>query len=433
MSFIECMKSELDLFKPRHVQTSILKTEEVPYKPLTSLENQTVIEFSCQGHGDTYLDLSSISLRLKVQLINGDGNLHNYVATTKIGDMPGCVNNILHSLFRQVNVSLNGKTVNSADGNYSYRSYIETLLNYGEDAAKTHLELSGFYMDNGKMEKFSENNGWTRRAELMKNSNVVELYGKIHADMLNQPLLLLNNVILRIALTLNNPEFYMFTSLANDKSTLKIIEATLYVKHCTINPNILIAHHKILEKTNAKYHYKRCEVKSFTVGKGNSINLDNIVIGQLPTSIMFLMVDNDAYTGNKNKNPFNFKNNDISSFSLFVNGAAIPNESIIMNFNEGHQYSKAYSTIFSATGLLNTPQSIMITQDMFKDGYFIIVTDLSSDLSGIDSTSSLLNQGNIRLEARFKKQLENTVTCLIFLEYDATLEIDKNRNVILDH
>lgn len=38
MSFTECMKSELDLFAQQPLQTNILKTEEVPYKPLTSLE-----------------------------------------------------------------------------------------------------------------------------------------------------------------------------------------------------------------------------------------------------------------------------------------------------------------------------------------------------------------------------------------------------------
>lgn len=433
MSFIECMKSELDLFKPRHVQTSILKSEEIPYKPLTSLENQSVIEFSCQGHGDTYLDLSSVNLRLKVQLVKGDGTNHKATADPIDANTPGCVNNILHSLFRQVNVSLNGKTVNSADGNYSYRAYIETLMNYGKEASKTHLELGGWYGDDGKVDNLPENKGWAKRVQVFKESGIVELYGKIHADMLNQPLLLLNNINLRIALTLNNPEFYMHTSNATDTSFMKIIEATLYVKHCMVNPNILVAHHKALERTNAKYYYKRCEIKTFTVGVGSSINLDNIVLGQLPTSLIFLMVDNDAYTGKRSKNPFNFKHNDISSFSLFMNGTAIPNDTIITNFKDGSQFARAYSSLFSATGILNTPQSITITKEMFRDGYFLIASDLTPDMSGIDSNSSLLNQGNIRIEARFSKTLERTITCLLFLEYDATLEIDKNRNIIMDH
>lgn len=420
MAFIECMKSELDLFRPRNVQTSILKTEEICYKPLTSLENQNVIEFACQGHGDMYIDLSTINLRLKVQIIKSDGS------TYKAGDpkQPGIANNVLNSLFRQVNVSLNGKSVNSSDGNYSYRAYVETLMNYGGDANLTHLETVGW------------NKNSTARSSMFKDSAVIELYGKLHVDILNQPLLLLNNVNLRLSLTLNKPEFYLITTTGDaktDNSLIKIIDAGLYVKHCTINPNILIAHHKALEKSNAKYHYKRCEIKSFIVGRGNSISLDNIVLGQLPTSLIFLMVDNDAYTGCKDKDPFKFDHNSINSFSLFVNGCPIPNESITTDFNSGMQFARAYSTIFSASGLIHTSQGNLISKDDFKNGSFIIACDLSPDLSGMDSTSSLLTQGNIRLEARFDKQLDKAITCLIFLEYDATLEIDKNRNVILDH
>lgn len=420
MAFIECMKSELDLFRPRNVQTSILKTEEICYKPLTSLENQNVIEFACQGHGDMYIDLSTINLRLKVQIIKSDGS------TYKAGDpkQPGIANNVLNSLFRQVNVSLNGKSVNSSDGNYSYRAYVETLMNYGGDANLTHLETVGW------------NKNSTARSSMFKDSAVIELYGKLPVDILNQPLLLLNNVNLRLSLTLNKPEFYLITTTGDaktDNSLIKIIDAGLYVKHCTINPNILIAHHKALEKSNAKYHYKRCEIKSFIVGRGNSISLDNIVLGQLPTSLIFLMVDNDAYTGCKDKDPFKFDHNSINSFSLFVNGCPIPNESITTDFNSGMQFARAYSTIFSASGLIHTSQGNLISKDDFKNGSFIIACDLSPDLSGMDSTSSLLTQGNIRLEARFDKQLDKAITCLIFLEYDATLEIDKNRNVILDH
>lgn len=436
MAFIECMKSELDLFKPRHVQTSILKTEEISYKPLTSLENQSVIEFSCQGHGDSYLDLSSINLCMKVQLIKSDGTRYKNEGAETVkndGSDPGCVNNIMHSLFRQVKVSLNGKTVNSADGNYGYRAYVETLLNYGDDANKTHLEMGGWFKETGEVKKLSDNEGWVKRQKLFQYSQEVELYGKIHADMLNQPLLLLNNVNLRITLSLNNPEFYIHTSNAADNSFIKINEATLYVKHCTINPNILIAHHKALEQTNAKYHYKRCEVKSFTVGTVSSVNLDNIVLGQLPTSLIFLMIDNDVYTGTRVKNPYKFRHNDITSFSLYVNGAPVPNDIISTNFKDGNQYSRAYSTIFSATGLLHTPQSITISKEMFKNGYFLIASDLTPDNSGVDSSSSLLNQGNIRIEARFSKPLDQPTTCLVFLEYDATLEIDKNRNIVLDH
>lgn len=429
MAFTECMKSELDLFSPPSIQTNILRNEEVAYKPITSLENQSVIEFACYGHGDAYLDLSSINLCLKIKITKTDGT--SYTEVDK--DQPGIVNNMLHSLFHQVNISLNGKNINSSDGNYSYRAYIEQLLNYGHDAHKTHLEMSGWVLDSKNLDNLNTNEGLKARSDITKNSSVIELYGKLHADMLNQPLLLLNNVDLRIALTLNKPEFYLIAD-EKDASMVKIIEATLYMKHVSINPNILIAHHKILENTTAKYYYKRTEIKSFTIASGtNSISLDNIVLGQLPTNLIFMMVDNDAYTGKKSKNPFNFKNNKIISFALYMNGVQIPNDPIFMDFTVGNCYSRAYSTLFASSGILHTSQGNLITKDMFKNGFFMLAFDLTPDMSSSATCSSLLSQGNLRIEARFGETINSTKTCLVYLEYDATLEIDKNRNIITNY
>lgn len=429
MTFTECMKSELDLFSPPSIQTNIFKNEEVAYKPVTSLENQSSIEFACYGHGDTYLDLSSINLCMKIQITKSNGTL--YKDADK--DQPGIVNNILHSLFRQINISLNGKIITASDGNYSYRAYLEQLLNYGDDAHKTHLQLTGWSLESKGLDSLADLDGLKTRSALTKNSGVIEVYGKLHADMLNQPLLLLNNVDLRIVLTLNKPEFYLL-GVDTDTSIIKVLEATLYMKHATINPNILIAHHKMLENTTAKYYYKRNEVKSYTISSGTSlISLDNIVMGQLPTNLIFMMVDNDAYTGKRSKNPFNFKHNKISSFALYMNGVQVPNDPIEMDFTSGTNYARAYSTIFSANGILHTSQGNLISKEMFKSGYFMLAFDLTPDASSSESCMSLTNQGNLRLEARFAAALTSTITCLLYLEYDASLEIDKNRNIITNY
>lgn len=68
------MPSCLDLFQRQQVQTSILKTEEIAYKPLTSLESQSSIEFTVSGLNDTYLDLSSSTIRLKLQILDKNGD-----------------------------------------------------------------------------------------------------------------------------------------------------------------------------------------------------------------------------------------------------------------------------------------------------------------------------------------------------------------------
>ena len=64
------------------------------------------------------------------------------------------VNNFLHSLFRQVDVYLNGKQVTPAMGTYAYRSYIETLLNYDVSAKQSQFSSALYYKDTpGQMEK----------------------------------------------------------------------------------------------------------------------------------------------------------------------------------------------------------------------------------------------------------------------------------------
>lgn len=453
-SYKECMKSELDIFSALPVQSNILKTEEVSYKPIASLDNSSVLEFVSLGHGDTYRDLSSIYLRLKVQLIklkngkevpytgdekwktkNADGSEVESTATAV-----GVVNNIMHSLFRQCTIYLNGKPIAQTDNNYHFRAYIENLLNYGKDAASTHLESVGWYLDEKDMEVVESgaggkpaelNEGYIKRADLFSKSNVVELMGKIHGDKFNQDKLLINGVDLRVVLSLEKPEFYLFSRDDDDSPRIKIVEATMYMNHVTVNPNILLAHESVLQRSNAVYPYKRVEVKSYTLPANTfTLSLDNIVIGQLPNLLIFGMVDNDAYTGRRTKNSYNFKHNNITRFNLSVNGVQMPNQPIEFDFSKNKPIStRGYITLFKGTGIHYFDRGHQISKNFFDNGCFLLAFDLTTDHSYNTSCGNMLNQGTVRIEGRFKEALNTTVTCIIYAEYDGSIEIDKDRNV----
>jgi len=51
------------------------------------------------------------------------------------------VNNFLHSLFSQCSVTINGVSITPYEDLYQYRTYFETLLTYGRDAAITSSKL----------------------------------------------------------------------------------------------------------------------------------------------------------------------------------------------------------------------------------------------------------------------------------------------------
>ena len=427
---MEYMLNSLDLFQPNPpIQTNILAKRLVSYKPISSLDNRSIIEFLIKDSGDAYKDLNSIYLRLKLKLCKKD--LTDF--TNSDAKQPGVVNNILHSLFEQCNVYLNGTLVTPSEDNYHYRSYIENLLNYGRDASETHLRNVGWELDTGKdINKTDENNaGYVERKSWFQNSAEVELYGKLHVDVFNQTQLLMDRVDIGIRLMLSNPAFYL---METEEAIMKILDATLYVQHFDINPSILLAHSKMLEGQNARYHYKRSELKSFTVPSGGrTLSIDNAIVGRIPNTIIFTMVDNDSYAGSIAKNPFKLSHYTLENFSLFVNGVQIPSEGLECSFHGKMYWARAYDTLFSGSGIKHYNRGNQINYNMFNHGYFILVYDLTPDDSGNEEYVSLGDRGVVRIEARFKHELKQTVTCLLFAEYDATLEIDKNRNIITNY
>ena len=72
---------------------------------------------------------------------------------TADADPIGPVNLWLHSLYSQVDISLNGTQVTTSSNTYPYRAMIEMLLSYGDNAKETQLTSSLFYEDQaGRMD-----------------------------------------------------------------------------------------------------------------------------------------------------------------------------------------------------------------------------------------------------------------------------------------
>lgn len=142
----------------------------------------------------------------------------------------------------------------SSPGNtYAYRSYIETLLNYGPDAKTSHLTSALWYTDTaGHMDDTSDaNQGLVSRRAFTAESKTVDMLGHVHSDIFNQEKFLLNGVELRVRLIRARDSF----NLLSENTTFKvnIVEANLFIRRIKINPAVLLAHSKTLSMTTAKY------------------------------------------------------------------------------------------------------------------------------------------------------------------------------------
>lgn len=426
----ECVKTELDLFAVPPTQTSIENGQWVNYKPLSSITEDGPIEFVIPGHGEDYLDLSQTMLYLNAKIIKDDNTA--LLETDNVAP----VNNWLHSIFSQVDVYLNQKLISPPNNTYPYISYIETLLNYGKDAKKSHLTSALWYSDDaGKMNNIEANGniGHNKRKKFTEKSKNVDMIGHLHVDIFNQEKFLLHGVEMKLRLVRSRDSFHL---LANDSNyKVEINEATLLVRRVKLNPSILLAHNKALEMSNAKYAITRAEVKAVTIPAGiQGKSLDNIFLGQLPKRCIIGFVTNKAFNGDYKCNPFNFENFKINYLSLCVNGQQIPSKPLQPSFSGRKSYIQMYNTLFSGTGIHFSNSGNEIDRDSYPNGFCLSAFDLTPDLAANSVLHcNLTRHGSLRIEVGFDNALTETVNCVIYAEFDNIIEIDKNRNVIVDY
>ncbi|GFY14645.1 uncharacterized protein F54H12.2 [Trichonephila clavipes] len=179
----ECVKSELELFNLPGTQTVIQDGQWKQFHPLSNVFDNAPVEFHISGSAEDYIDLSQTQLYVKAKIVKVDNT-----PITK-DDTIGPVNLFLHSLFSQVDVSLNDRVVSNSSNTYPYRSYIETLLNHGYDSKTSQLTAELFYKDS--------DDGLKKRTEFFKESATVDMIGCIHSDLFHQDRLLLNLVDLK--------------------------------------------------------------------------------------------------------------------------------------------------------------------------------------------------------------------------------------------
>ena len=227
---MECVKSGLDIFLKRSIQTSVVNSNTVTYKPIAPADNPAQLEFNCSVHSDYYIGLNSVRLHLCVKLLKTDGSDIESAEPNTVG----CVNKLLHSLFSTLSISLNGKPVTLHETNYHYKAYLETLLNCGSDACGTHLVFSFWYIDSSG--ELKDNSGYVRWLNYLSSGNIIELYGRLHADLFNSDKILINGVDMNIILTRAPESFYLSAPSDDNKVRINILDATLFITQVELKP-----------------------------------------------------------------------------------------------------------------------------------------------------------------------------------------------------
>ena len=202
-------------------------------------------------------------LLLRINLVKTDGS--NIEITTP--NTVGWVNNLLHSMFSSLSISLNGKPVTLHETNYHYKAYIENLLHYGSDVSSTLLISSFSYLDSPR--ELKENTAYVKLSNYLSNVKTLELYGRLHADLFNSDKMLINCVDINIKVTRAPDAFYLLGPSDVNKVSIKILDATLFITQVELKHHLLLAHANVLGmKRKAHYPVTHTQIKTFTASSG---------------------------------------------------------------------------------------------------------------------------------------------------------------------
>ena len=143
------------------------------------------------------------------------------------------------------------------------------------------------------------------------------------------------------------------------------------------------------------------------------------------------MIKNADFNGSVDTNAYKFRHYDISVFSFYVKGKRVPSEGLTLDMDHEKTSVMGYRTLFEGSGIHRSTSRLQIIH-MYMNVYFMLLFDFTPVRGASEGNTSLPENGNIRIEMLFSKPLPESITCLLYLEYDSTVLVNITRKVKTD-
>jgi len=285
------------------------------------------VESNISEEGEYYIDTSNLFLCASASIVKENDENRNEDSEV------APVSNFLHRLWLQIDLSLNNTLVSYS--NNSYRTELTSKLCLVTARLQKNSQLSANLWLEDTTDHFdtldADNAGYRKCKNLTANSSEVEMMGKLHLDMCFQQHHLISSVDVKLRLIRAKDTFCL---VGDGQYKVKLKDVAVFCPKLRPSDAVRLAHIKALQKSAAKYPLRRVEVKSFTLPRGNlSWTKESMFLGQLPKRLIVGFVDNDAYNGSFQKNPFNFNHYNINFFSLVKDGEQIFSKALQPDFD----------------------------------------------------------------------------------------------------
>lgn len=335
----------------------------------------------------------------------------------------------LNTLFKEVEVIMGNSTrITPQSSPYHYKSYFDTLFFSTREAKDTYLK-GAMWMDDDD------------RFELVKESKLVSLVGRLHVDLFRQGKLLLPFIPIRINLSLN-PESVIFVSktgtkrIAVSEPVLEIQDCKLCIRKFNVDSSVLNGIDKGLGINDAKYFFTRGVVDTRHIPSNvTKHTIDNVYKGILPRLFIVGFIKNADYNGTLDSSAFEFGHNNLTSIIAYKGSTMINGKPFTPDFANDN-YTREYVDLYRALCQDTTEPMMNISYEDFKSKCCFFAFNLTPDasnLGGDDGLVNLLESDTVRIELAWSGALTHPLNMITYALYDNHISISMDREVKHDY
>lgn len=437
-----------DLFRPVTKEISLIDGKEICIRATNLQSSEGPFMFTIPPQSEHYIQLASAQLwgECKIVVATDDGGTRNI----NDGDNVSIVNMLPSSLFRDIRVELNNVPLSELScANANIKAYIETILTYGTDALRSHLQTGLFQPDTaGQFDAFgvanqsakpvvnadgvlpAGNYGYHDRKKIIKDSRTFDFQIPLSHDFIQADRLIIPGCEVKIELIRANDAYSILSPDTGKKFIVQFKDLRLFIRIVKVAKRVADYHSSMLKKEPAVYPINRSVIRVYNASKGD-VNVDQPAIfraTRLPKSVIIGMVATAAYNGSYSRNPLNLQTFDLNYTCLNVNNEQVPLLPYTPDF-PNDRFMREYKSLFTNTGIHNENIGTLMSKDLFKGGCYLQAYDLSPcQCNGFHTHDPI--SGQIDLVIRFGTPLPEPITILVMGTFDGEVYMDSFHNVL---
>ena len=176
------------------------------------------------------------------------------------------VNNVLHSIFSNVEVYINNQQIYNSNGWFAHKFYLPNNFKRAVSENKGVLHCEGYDYEEFPdeiMEAPLSEPFFTRRMKMLSRPDGFMLYGKLGVDFFSTSELLYANMKITLRLIRARPNFYNVSD--NPNVSLAIVDYSLYTLRIALKDDYHKKRMDMLPYTPVEFKYLESLAKTFTI------------------------------------------------------------------------------------------------------------------------------------------------------------------------